>query len=489
MDNDRSPARPVVPPVERGPTVEAPAWLPAAVIAALLYGGAVALGLVSAAAVNAQQVLSGEETSVSMLDVVSVAGRFQPTKYATNFAGHVYFWAFSHVDPSVDLFYGRDAKAFAMGLLAPLVYLTARRRLCCGRGPATLSAVVAVLLPGVSAFAWLATENGLEVLWGLAALFLATSRRATWVLAPVAAGLAVSVYGSGLAWAGAVVAVVVVRLLRSPRRSRDLLRVAASSVAGAGIVLFPLVWWRGGGVIVVGGAAQGAVSPGAAFSRLVGELAVRGDSYYYFTSAPALGSLFLAVVLGLSLIVAGVGRPQIWPWLLAAVLTVVVAAVSAGPPGVRRTVGLPVLCALALGVVVDMVVRRQKVVVLRAALLTAVAIVVVGPLAGQFLHDRAAWTRGRGDYAQPHDFAFPIVPGRTMPQEFADITAALNARRTTYAKVATQREGERTLATVLLLAARRGDDLTGLASPAEIAALVAEGPRCQHDCHPVAGRR
>jgi hypothetical protein len=348
-----------------------------------------------------------------------------------------------------------------------------------------LSAVVAVLLPGISAFAWLATENGLEALWGLAALYVATSRRSLWVAAPVAAGVAVSAYGAGLAWAAAVLVVCVVRIIRSPERLRDLLWLIVSTTAAVELVLFPLVWWRGGGVVVVGGGAAGDAAPGAALSRLIRDLAVRGHSYYYFTSTPALGALWTAVVLGISLVVAAVRRPQIWPWLLTVAATVAVVAFSAGPPGVRRAIAIPVVGALALGVTVDVLVHRRGA-LLRASLVVAATAALVGPLAGRFVENRAALASGAS--AVPVDFPFPIPSGRTMPEEFAVLTAQLNAGRTTYQQVAAEREGERTLATVWLLAQRRGRDLTGLPTPSQIAELVAEGPRCQHGCHPVPGR-
>jgi hypothetical protein len=41
---------------------------------------------------------------------------------------------------------------------------------------------------------------------------------------------------------------------------------------------------------------------------------------------------------------------------------------------------------------------------------------------------------------------------------------------------------------VWFLAERNGRDLTGLATPAQIAELAREGPRCARDCRPVPGR-
>ena len=454
-------------------------------IATGLYACAAVTGLFSVAAVNTQQLLSGEEVSVSFLDVVGVSGRFQSSRYATNFAGHVQFWLFSHLDPAVDLFYGRTCKALAMALLAPLVYGTLRRGLGCRPAAAALGALGAVLTPGVDAFAWLATENGLEALWGMAALLLSTSRRRGWVLAPLLAGVAVSTYGSGLAWAGAVLAVVVVRLVRSRRRWRELGPVAAATVAGAGVVAFPLIWWRGGGRILVGGGSADTAMPGTALGSLWRELAERGDSYYYFTSAPALGSLWLAVVLLAAVVVGTALRPALWPWTATLVLTVALYAASGGVLGVRRAIAIPVVALMGLAVVLDRLVHSRS----RRTRVVAVAVVAaltVIPLGAQYLDDRSGLASGR--YRIHHDFRVPLPAGRTMPEEVALLTEQLNSGALTYRQLAMQREGERSLAMIWLLAERHHADLTGLATPADIARLVQEGPRCQHDCRPVPGR-
>jgi hypothetical protein len=468
----------------RAEPVRTRGWVDSAV-AAVLFALAAALNLASAAAVDVQQWLSAEEVSVSILDVVAVPARFQPTEYATNFGGHVHFWVFSYLHPSLDLFYGRDGKAVAMALLAPLAYLTLRRRLSCGRATSALGAAVVVLLPGVSALAWLATENGLEALWGMATLLLVTSRRGWWVLAPITAGISVSTYGAGLAWAGAAALVAVVRLVRSPRRLRETLGVLGATVVGAAIVCFPLVWWEGGGRIVIGGGSFDTAEPVEALDSLLQELTVRGDSYYYFTAAPALGSLWLAVVLGVCLILATVWRPRLWPWTGTLVLTVVLYAVSGGVLGVRRTIAIPIVAGLALAVAVDQLVRRRPAAV-RALAVAVVAGAALVPVGLHHLEERQVWVSGR--YQLPRDFAFALANGRTMVEEVAALTDRLNSGRATYKQVAEEREGERALAMVWLLAERNGRDLTGLATPAQIADLAREGPRCTRDCHPVPGR-
>ncbi|TFV87499.1 hypothetical protein E4P40_11215 [Blastococcus sp. CT_GayMR20] len=442
-------------------------------LAAALYGVAAVLGLASVAAVNAQQLLTGEEASVSALDVVAVPARFQPTEFATNFAGHLHFWAFSHLDPDIDLFYGRDGKALTMALIAPLVFLTLRRRLDCGRTVSVFGALLAVLLPGVSALAWLATENGLEAVWGLASLLLATSRRRTWVLAPVGASIAVSTYGAGLAWAAAVALVLAARVVRSDRRLRDATATGVTSVAAVGIVLFPLVWWREGGRVLVGGGSPEDAAPGVALTTLVEELAGGGDSYYFFTHAPALGSPWLAAVLTGALVAATAWRPALWPWTATVALTVILYALSGGILGARRLIAVPVVAAIALAVALELVSGRLLPRA-RTVLVTAVALAVLGPLGVQHLDMRTEWATGR--YALPDDFLFPMAEGRTMPEEVAALTADLNAGEATYREVARERDGGRSLAMVWLLAARRGGDLTGLAGPEDIEELISRGP-------------
>jgi hypothetical protein len=438
-----------------------------------VYAVAALLGLASVAAVNAQQLLTGEEASVSALDVVAVPARFQPTEFATNFAGHVHFWAFSHLDPDIDLFYGRDGKALTMALLAPLAFLTLRRRLDCSRTTSVFGALLVALLPGVSALAWLATENGLEAVWGLASLLVATSRRRIWLLAPVGAGIAVSSYGAGLAWAAAVAAVLALRVARSERRVRDALAVGGATVAGAGVVLFPLVWWRDGGRILVGGGSAEDAMPGPALVSLLDELAVRGDSYYFFTDAPALGSPWLGVALTVALIAATVRRPAAWPWTVTLALTLVLYVFSGGILGARRLVAVPVVAAIGLAVALDLASRRLGRVP-RPLIAAAVVSAVLGPLGVQYLDGRADWETGR--YALPDDFPFPVAEGRTMPEEVAVLTAQLNSGAVTYRQLDREREAERSLAMVWLLASRGGGDLTGLARPEDIEELISRGP-------------
>ncbi|MGH3978807.1 MAG: hypothetical protein ACRDRZ_07380 [Pseudonocardiaceae bacterium] len=462
---------------------------PDVLIAIGLYLLTLAIYLRAVAVVDGVQVLTGEEASVSIRDVLfTVEQRFQASVYSTNFGAPFYYWAASHLDPWYDLFSARRWKAAAIALLAPLVYVTLRRRLGCGRPAAAIGAGTVALIPGVAAFSWLATENGLEAVWGMVGLLVVTSRRGWWWIAPVLAGVAVTTYPSGLAWAAGIGVAALVRALGSPGRGPDLLRVAAAAAAGAAVVLFPKLWWVNGGRIVTGG---GSVEPGGAWSN-VRDLAVlltrNGQSYYYFSDQPALGSPALALAALAGLAAALLWRRSVWPWAFVAVATVVLYAPAGNVPGVRRTIALAVVAALAIGVATDLLVRAlaSRPALLRSGTSAVAAALVLIPLAAGFAGWQAGWTRG--ERTLPVDFAFPMAPGATMPETFEFLTAELRAGRLDAASVAATWEGERTLAIVLLLAERNGEDVAGLPTAEQITALTYEGPRCFERCRPVPGR-
>jgi hypothetical protein len=330
-----------------------------------------------------------------------------------------------------------------LALVAPLVYALARLRLGCGRPAAVLAAVVVVLLPGVAVFGPVATENGLEVVPGLAALLVATSRR-WWPFAPVLAALAVGTYTSGLAWAVATLAVVAVAVVREPRRWWQAL---AGVAAGVGVVVLPLAWWTAGPerIVVGGGRVDDAAGDFALLARLLG---VSGESYYYFSALPALGSAVLAVVLELCVLVACARWRAWWPYLAVAGATLALWAVGGNLPGTRRVIALAVVGALAAGVVADHVAARLPGGWRPAWHLAAAAWVCV-PLAVGI----AGWAGNRP--ALPLDWSAP--PGATMADGFARLDTDLRAGTVTPEQVAADTGDSRSLAMVWLLAERRGD--------------------------------
>lgn len=396
-------------------------------------------------AVTSAPVLTGEEASVSMRDVLfGVEQRTQASVWSTNWVMPLWCWAWSHLDPSYSLWSGRQAKAVALALLAPLVFATLRLRLACGRPCAVLGGALAVLLPGVAVFASTATENGLEAVPGLATVLLATSRR-WWPLAPVLGGLAVGTYTSGLAWAAAAVVAVLVAVARQPGRWWQALLGLA---AGAAVVVAPLWWWTVGPqrIVLGGGRVDGTAGDLVLLDRLLGR---DGNSYYYFADLPAFGHP-LVYALAVSAAVAVLWwRARWWPWLLVAVATVALWMPAGNMPGTRRVVALVVVGALAIAVatqhLTDLVGRR----VVRGAVLGAAAAAVLVPLAVVL----AGWAAARPGL--PVDW--PAPPGPTMAAGLDALDADLRAGRVTLEQLAERTGDSRAAALVVLLAERRGD--------------------------------
>lgn len=433
-----------------------------AAVAIALYAIAAALNLVSVWAVSRSLVLMGEEMSVSIRDVVfSVEQRAQASIWSTNFGAPVYYWIASHLDPSYSLFSARRWKAVAMALLAPLLYLVLRRRLGCGRPAAAFGGLVVALLPGVAMFGWLATENGLETVVGSAGLYLATSRRGLWRTAPVLAGISVTTYTSGVAWATVILAVCAWRAWRSINRNRELLVVAAAAVVAAGVVLFPRLWWVVGPQRLVAG---GGTVDGRVVDNLINlgeQLAVSGRSYYFFSDAPALGSAVLAAATALCVFIAGTRR-AVGPWLAVAAVTVVLWLPAGNVPGVRRAVALAVVAAVVLGVALDVLARKQLHPALTGLLAVGAAAVVVPLAVGA-----AAWQQEylRGEQVLVADF--PIPPG-PMPPTFAAWDAQLRGGQLTVQEMINRHDGLRTVAVIWMLADRTGAGTAGLPTPPEI---------------------
>lgn len=431
-----------------------------------LYLLACAVNLLSVRAAATPLVLMGEEMSVSIRDVLfSVEQRAQATVWSTNFAAPVYYWLASHLDPSYSLFSARRWKAVAMALLAPLAYLVLRRRLSCGVGPAALGGVATMLLPGVAMFGWLATENGLETLVGAAGLYLATSQRRGWLAAPILAGLAVTTYPSGMAWAAVILAVSGWRAIRSGWRVT--LAALASGLVGLGVVLLPLWWWQAGPERIVSGGGTLEATPLANLMNLAHQLAVSGRSYYYFADLPAFGSAPLAAAVGVVAIMTAALRWQAsWPWLAVGAATLVMWLPTGNMPGVRRAVALSLIAALVLAVTADIV---AQVVSVRARpwIVAAAAVAVCAPLAVSLAGWQSDFRAGRQTLVAD----FPIAPG-PMPPTFAAYDAALRSGMTAE-QAADVQNGRRTTAVVWLLAERTGRGVDGLPSPAEI---VSAGP-------------
>ncbi len=434
-----------------------------------LFAVALAVDLASVRAVAPSLVLMGEEMSVSIRDVLfTVTERAQASVWSTNVVAPVYYWLASHLDPSYSLFSARRWKALAMATLGPLVFLVATRRLGCGRGAGTVAGLVAVLLPGIAMFGWLATENGLEAVAGTAGLLLATSARRGWTAAPLLAAVAIGCHTSGVAWAAAIVVVCLVRAVRDdPRRRAE---VAVSVAAGVVIVLAPLAWWTAGPGRIVAGGGRVDLEPWVNAGNLLHQLAVDGHSYYFFDDRPALGSTVLACVAGAALVVAAAGRWRVlWPWLLVAAATVALWLPGGNQPGLRRAVALSVVAALLLGVALDVlqqhVPRRTR----PAAVVLSAALLLVPLAVGQL-----SWMREFSTGTSRLSADFPIAPG-PMPPTFARWDADLRSGAITPEEMVRDHDGLRTLAVVWMLADRQGRGTDGLPSPGRIVELTVPG--------------
>ena len=82
-----------------------------------LYLGSVAINLLCAWTLGATQILSCEETSVSLRDPFFLELRQPYDSVCTNIAGHIFFWIGQRLTPEPSLFFGRYVKALAMGLV------------------------------------------------------------------------------------------------------------------------------------------------------------------------------------------------------------------------------------------------------------------------------------------------------------------------------------------------------------------------------------
>ena len=400
----------------------------------------VVLGIVAAAwflslaaAASAQGVLTGEETSITQRDGLALAIGWQPSVWSTNAGAQLYYWIAANLDPDFGLLYARKWKAVGTALLAPLLYVAARRRLGCGRVAGVGAAGLVVLLPGVAVMAWLAIETPLDTVLGVAALLVVTSARRWWPVGLVIVGAAVSFYTAALAWAVVVAAVALWRI--------DGVRVGAgvvlAALGGLAVVLAPLAWWDNGGIVVTGGGREGS-DPAAIPGHLVElghYLARSGSSYYYFADLPMLAGLLPALVLVLAAAVALVRRARAaWPWAAVAVVAVGLYAVSSGVPGSRRLVAVVVVLALLGAAGAEIVVHavrgpagrsRGRLVAAMAAALV-LALVVVLPAATGLRSWRADMRAGTPSL--PLDWPFPVDPGGTETTTLARLDGELRAR-------------------------------------------------------------
>jgi hypothetical protein len=273
----------------------------------------------------------------------------------------------------------------------------------------------------------------------------------------VLAGMAVSTYPPGIAWAVVIGTVCAWRAWRSSARRQDMALVAVAAAAAAIVVLFSRLWWTGGPQRIVAGGGTIDGSPIEHALNLVRQLAVSGESYYFFGRQPAFGSAVLAVVV----VAAGLAAWQrcgVGPWYAVAGLTVLMWLPTGNLPGVRRAIALSVMAALVLAVAADVAWRRWP----RQA--TAAVLVPLGVTA-------AGWQQDYRGGQQTLVADFPIAPG-PMPPTFAAWDADLRSGQLTVEDMVADHDGLRTLAVVWMLADRQGRGTDGLPTPREIVAAT-----------------
>jgi len=374
-----------------------------------LYLGSLAINIACAWTLGATGILSGEETSVSLRDPFFLELRQQYDTICTNIAGHIFYWLGQQLAPAPSLFFGRYEKALAMALVPVFVALYLARRPRVSQATALLTAALLALMPGFFLFAPIATENGLECLPGMAALWLAASERPTvrWLAAPLASWTALT-YGAGIAFVPAIVCQVIASERASFSARRALIWIAGFAAPW----LVPFVIWKNQPHLLTGG---GTLSDLPTLfhhtAQLAREAALRGGSYYYFADFPALSQPLLALAVLGAAAWLGVRREHA-PVLVGFAASVAIYLLSGREVGMRRGVPIVVYSITLLGLAWPLLRRFQ----LHAPLARgAVALCfVVGAIELSITCARFA----DGTWRVPLDFDFQVRPGMTMPETY-----------------------------------------------------------------------
>lgn len=416
-----------------------------------VFLGSLAINVSLAWALGVPQILSGEEMSVSIRDPFYLELRRQYAPICTNIAGHIFYWVGQRLTPVPSLFFGRYEKAIAMSLVPVLVAVYLERRRVAASTARWTGALLAVM-PGLFLFAPLATENGLECVTGMAALCLACSDRAAvrWMSAPLASWTALT-YGAGIAFVPAIVWQVV-----ESERARGRwpnLAFCSTWLVGFGLPwIVPFVIWKNHPHLLTGG---GTLSDLATLMHHLGQLAretsVRGGSYYYFATYPALSQPGIAVAVVAAIACLCVRREHAAVaigWLAAVGLF----SMSGREIGMRRGVPIVVLGIAAIGLAWPWL-RQAASKLPQQAAIVAVAVSLSLAL-GAFEYAGSVARFVSGEWRVPLDFDFRLLPGMTMPETFRTLLAHPDAVTDAY-------EPERTWTALRFLAERSPEGAAG----------------------------
>jgi len=336
---------------------------------------------------------------------------------ASNFSSHVFYFAASRFFSAPSLFYGRLAKAIAMAFLAPLICFYAINRLQLSRAASAITALMAVLLPGVVAFSWIATEYTLDLVFGFTALVLFLSPNIiVKVLSGPALGLTALSYGEGLLFIPLMVAEYLLFLWKQPSpRAFSLIGTCVGFAAAT--LAIPGIWWRNSPMLFLGGGRIEFDIIGKNFRQLFQELSIQGGSYYYFSKYPALSCTTIIALCSIGFLLSIRQFNIRWPLYLGFFTALGMYCVSGGAIGIRRNVFIVIIAVLFAGCFLDAWLRwaffQTRNMGIRLAAIVLVLLCFELPVK-QYLLLRKSYESG--EIRLPIDFKFERIPGMTMVQ-------------------------------------------------------------------------
>jgi hypothetical protein len=288
---------------------------------------------------NSQGTLTGEETSITFRDVFLLPYRIQHNSFASNIGSQFIYWVASHSFPNLSLFYGRFTKAFLTAFSSPLIYLIQIKKIQIRPKTAYLTSILFIFLPAVLNFNWIATEPGLDGVFGLVALLFATSNSFYYnLLAVTFAGISALNYSTGIIYIAPIFIIIFLNIKENKKWTYILVFYL---LVFSMTLLTPYLWWKGLPTPFVGGGTLSSFSEAKNnFIQLFIESGLHGGSYYYFSEYPGFSSFILMIFAFLGYLIAHKSRRNSWI-ILGFGFSVLVYLASGRAIGIRR--GLPAL--------------------------------------------------------------------------------------------------------------------------------------------------